>query len=222
MNNHNKNHPLPEGFTVTAHTGCEGTPDNSLESIRVGAQNADIVEVDLNFTKNNEPVLAHDFIKSSAPTIDEAFAALAEFENVKMNIDVKIAPNLKAVYESAKKHGVENRIFYTGIEKAKVKAAQNDTPEVPYYLNVTVTRFQMLKPGYIDFLVSEVKKAGAIGLNMSFRPCNHKLIEAFHKEGLLVSLWTCNTEKDMLKALKLGPDNITTRNPKKLRSIIGR
>ena len=39
---------LPESFTVTAHTGCEGTEDNSLESIRKAYENsADIVEFDL-------------------------------------------------------------------------------------------------------------------------------------------------------------------------------
>ena len=34
---------IPDSFTVTAHTGCLGTEDNSLESMRVGAQNADII-----------------------------------------------------------------------------------------------------------------------------------------------------------------------------------
>ncbi|MGN1161606.1 MAG: hypothetical protein ACI4SX_05085, partial [Candidatus Fimenecus sp.] len=30
---------LPDDFTVTAHTGCEGTKENSLESIKAGAEN---------------------------------------------------------------------------------------------------------------------------------------------------------------------------------------
>ena len=48
---------LPEGFTVTAHTGCEGERDNTLESIRAGAQaGADIVEIDLHFLSDGTPV----------------------------------------------------------------------------------------------------------------------------------------------------------------------
>lgn len=212
--------PLPEGFTITAHTGCEGTEYNSAESIRVGAQYGEIVEVDLNFTKTGEPVLAHTFAKNSSLPLGEAFAVLAGLPDTRMNIDVKIGPDLKAVYDLAKKHSVEKRILYTGIEKEKLVSAKRDTPEIPFYLNVTVTRIKMLGKGYIDFLVSETKKHGAIGLNMSYKPCTKELIDAFHKEGLLVSLYTCNNEKSMLKALSLGPDNITTRQPKLLRSII--
>ena len=48
---------LPHGFTITAHTGCEGTPDNSLDSIRAGvAAGADIVEIDLHFLPDGTPV----------------------------------------------------------------------------------------------------------------------------------------------------------------------
>lgn len=216
----NNRFSLPENFTITAHTGCEGTEYNSPESIRVGAQYGEIVEVDLNFTKKNEPVLAHTFAKSDSLPLDEAFAVLAELPDTKMNIDVKIGPNLKAVYDCAVKHGVEKRILYTGIEKEKLTAAKRDTPEIPFYLNVTVTRLKMLRKGYIDFLVSETKKHGAIGLNMSYKPCTKELVDAFHKEGLLVSLYTCNDEKSMLKALSLGADNITTRQPKKLRRLL--
>ena len=53
---------LPESFTVTAHTGCEGTKDNSLEAIEKGyLSGADIVEFDVHFNSNGEPVLAHDY-----------------------------------------------------------------------------------------------------------------------------------------------------------------
>ena len=43
-----KNAIIPEGFTLTAHTGCEGTKDNSLDAITLGfGCGADIVEIDL-------------------------------------------------------------------------------------------------------------------------------------------------------------------------------
>ncbi len=216
----NNKFPLPKGFTITAHTGCEGTEYNSAESIRVGAKYGEIVEVDLNFTKKNEPVLAHTFAKSDSLTLDEAFSVLAELPDTKMNIDVKIGPNLKAVYDCAVKHGVEKRILYTGIENEKLTAAKRDTPEIPFYLNETVTRFKMLRKGYIDYLVNETKKHGAIGLNMSYKPCTKALIDAFHKEGLIVSLYTCNDVRSMLKAIKLCADNVTTKNPKRLKKLL--
>lgn len=218
----NKKLDLPKGFTITAHTGCEGTEYNSAESIRTGAKYGEIVEVDLNFTKNGDPVLAHSFAKNDSLPLDEAFSVLADLPDTKMNIDVKVGPNLKAVYDCAVKHGVEDRILYTGIENEKLTAAKRDTPEIPFYLNVTVTRFKMLRKGYVDYLVNETKKHGAIGLNMSYKPCTKELIDAFHKEGLIVSLYTCNRKKAMLKALYLGADNITTKKPALLRSLIER
>ena len=45
---------LPENFTYTAHTGCCGTEDNSLEAIKVGVEHgANIVEFDLYFNNEN-------------------------------------------------------------------------------------------------------------------------------------------------------------------------
>ena len=53
---------LPADFTITAHTGCEGTADNSLEAIEKGyLSGADIVEFDVHFDSKGEPVLAHDY-----------------------------------------------------------------------------------------------------------------------------------------------------------------
>ena len=46
---------------ITAHTGCEGTPRNSLASIVAGiAAGADAVEVDVRATSDGYPVLVHD------------------------------------------------------------------------------------------------------------------------------------------------------------------
>ena len=76
---------LPQGFTYTAHTGCCGTEDNSLEAIKVGIEHgADIVEFDLNFLSDGTPVLAHDKPKGNEITLDEAFKkAIAPFRTEK-------------------------------------------------------------------------------------------------------------------------------------------
>lgn len=59
LNEYKNNIKLPEDFTITAHTGCMNTEENSLDSIKTGIENgANIVEFDLYFTKDGEPVLA--------------------------------------------------------------------------------------------------------------------------------------------------------------------
>ena len=212
---------LPEGFTVTAHTGCEGEKDNSLESITAGVKaGADIVEIDLHFLPDGTPVLSHDTPKEARPTLESAFELLSTL-NVKMNVDVKTTANLPSVVSLAKKYGVTEKIFFTGIEEKDVAAVKRDAPEIPYFLNVNVNKGKRYNKEYIAFLIEKVKDNGAIGINTKFKNSSRILVKEFKENGLLVSLWTANTEKDMKKSLLLSPDNITTRHPSVLRSIIG-
>lgn len=210
-------HGRPEGLTVTAHTGCEGTEDNTLESIRAGASaGADIVEIDLNFMPDGTPVLCHNPPKSkSYPTLDSAFELLRELE-VRMNVDVKSTVNIPEVKSLAQKHGVLDRIFFTGVEETDVEAVKNGAPGTSYYLNVSVSKSKNTDKTYIDSLVRKVKECGAIGINMKYVGCSDMLVEAFRKEGLLVSLWTANSKSVMVRCLCFRPDNITTRKPSEL------
>ena len=73
---------IPDGFTYTAHTGCCNTKPNTLECIDVGVKyGAQIVEFDLRFDENKEPVLSHDEPVGGEVTLDEAFAKISEIEN---------------------------------------------------------------------------------------------------------------------------------------------
>lgn len=46
---------------VTAHSGCEDTPENSIESILAGVRaGADTVEIDVRATRDGTPILLHD------------------------------------------------------------------------------------------------------------------------------------------------------------------
>lgn len=212
---------LPENFTYTAHTGCVKTPDNSLAAIEEGVKyGADIVEFDLNFLPDGTPVLSHDKPKGNEVTLDEAFKKISEYESIKVNVDVKTTKNLKAVYPLAQKYGLEDRIFYTGINIDFVEAVKKDSPEVPYYLNVNVEKPRKQTPEYLQSLVKTVKDSGAIGINFNKDHATKKLVETFHENDLEVSIWTVNKKRKMYKILFLKPDNITTRRPDKLKEIL--
>lgn len=221
-NNKIKSSPavIPEGFTVTAHTGCEGTRENSLEAIEKGAATAEIVEFDLSFTESGEPVLAHDEAEADSVSLEEAFNTVARYENLRVNVDCKATDNLKAVTETAEKCGVPDRIFYTGIEEKDVDAVKAQTPEVAYYLNLDVNKSKKNDEEYIRSLVQKVKDTGAVGLNINFKGASKKMVDIFHSEGLEVSVWTVSKELQMHKVLTLGCDNITTRQPSMLKNII--
>lgn len=212
---------LPKDFTITAHTGCMGTVQNSLESIKAGAENgADVVEFDLHFAKNGEPVLSHDEPVGGEVTLDEAFKYVSEFSGIKVNVDIKTCDALEKVYSCAKKYGVENRIFYTGVNEDFVEYVKKDSPEVPYYLNMKVNWWKKNNEKYILSLVEKVKNKGAVGINFKYIGASEKLVKIFREKGLLVSIWTVDDEKNMYKILSFAPDNITTRKPDKLSGIV--
>ena len=212
---------LPNGFTVTAHTGCMGTEENSFESMKIGVENgAQIVEFDVRFLSDGTPVLAHDEPTGDEITLEEAFAYFAQFDGIKANVDIKETKNLAQIEYLAKQYGILDRIFLTGVEEKDIEAVKRDCPEITYYLNVSVDKKKADDSEYIASLIKKVKDVGAIGINCNYKNVKAELVKGFQNAGLLVSLWTVNGEFDMHKILNMAPNNITTRNPDKLSEII--
>lgn len=212
---------LPDGFTVTAHTGCMDTEENSLESIKAGAQSgADIVEFDLYFTEDMTPVLAHDKPSGGEITLDEALSYLSMFKDTRANIDIKRTDALDKVSELVLKHSLTDRVFFTGVTEDFADAVKADCPDIKYYLNIDVDKKKARDSKYIASLVEKTEKAGAVGINLNQNGASGELVKAFHDNGLLVSVWTVDKERDMHKILELSPDNITTRKPDLLCGII--
>lgn len=212
---------LPETFTYTAHTGCMGTGANSLESIEAAVKyGAGIAEFDLNFTENGDPVLAHDAPKGGEITLDEAFKKVSEYDNLRVNVDIKSTAALSKIKPAAEKYGIADRIFYTGVHDGFVDAVRTDGGNVDYYLNVSVEPERKHTDEYLMSLVQKVKDSGAIGINFNKDNASKALVDTFHANGLLVSIWTVDSEYDMYRVLSYAPDNITTRYPDKLSEVI--
>ncbi len=214
---------LPPNFTITAHTGCEKSKDNTIDSLNIGCTSgADIVEFDLNFDSQGNAVLSHNTPVAGCVTLDEAFKCIAGYEKIMVNVDVKKTDNLKAVVDCAEKYSLTERIFYTGIGKEYVSAVKQQTPSVSYYLNVAVDGRRKKDAEYLISLADLVEQQGAVGINLNKKGCSKKLVEIFHQRNLLVSVWTVNNKFEMRKILSLAPDNITTRYPSKLKKIAKR
>lgn len=210
-----KNKPaLPENFTVTAHAGSMGTKDNTYNSVYIGAQNADIIELDVKFAKDGTPVLAHTEVKNDSVLLKDAFALIAERKNLMANLDIKDKDErLIRILALARAYGIKDRIFFTGVEEEYVDTIKENCPGIAYYLNVNVDKKERKNAEYINSLVEKVRDCGAVGINMNKKGISKELIAAFRENGLLVSVWTVNSEKEILKMLSLAPDNITTRKP---------
>lgn len=214
---------LPKGFTITAHTGCMKTEENSLESIRKGVENgASIVEFDLYFNEKGEPILSHDKPVGGEVTLDEAFEYISKIPDIKVNIDIKVCDALQKIYPTAQKYGIQDRIFYTGVKDEFVDCVRNNSPQVKYFLNVDVQKSKNTDEIYLLSLVEKVKNAGAVGINFNYKSASRELVEVFRSNGLLVSIWTVDDEYNMYKILSFEPDNMTTRHPDELSEIVNK
>lgn len=222
-NNSYKNAPLalPENFTVTGHTGCMGEKDNSIEAMEAAVKaGAQIVEFDLNFDENKNPVLSHDAPKGNEVTLEQAFEFLQSNSSVLANVDAKSTENLKEVNALAEKYMVKKQIFFTGIEEEDVEAVKVGCPGVPYYLNVDVNKRKASDTAYLEEIALKIIACGAVGINMHKRAVTKELCDFFHSRGMLVSVYTVDGYNEIYRVLAAAPDNITSRNPDRVLSII--
>lgn len=105
---------------ITAHSGCEGTERDSLESIKIAIDlGVDAVEVDVRKSPDGTLRISHDRKASSAmyeqvPRLEEVFAMLRS-TRLSVNCDLKEREHLYDVLALALKYGFgPDRLILTG------------------------------------------------------------------------------------------------------------
>lgn len=215
---------LPDGFTVTCHAGSFHTRANSVYSVRAAVEwGADIVEFDVSFRPDGTPVIIHNSNPESnqGTLLEKALDEVAKSDTCRINLDIKSTANLSAVDELVKLKGLEKRVFYTGVFEDWVEAVRSNSA-IPYYINYNPSKKESSDINFVNKIVSKALELGAVGINSNFTGVTQLLVDTARKNGLLVSLWTANNIPDMLSALALRPDNITTKRPNTLRNLIRR
>ena len=74
---------------ITAHSGADGTPDNSMEFVRYAlTRQADVLEVDVRMGKDGL-IVSHDETGEEAVALKDIFETLAAFKDTRINCDLK-------------------------------------------------------------------------------------------------------------------------------------
>ena len=135
---------------ITAHSGCDGTPDNSLEFVHHALQtNADVLEVDVRKTKDGVLAISHDALEDGrdAPALDAVFALVAQTDKW-INCDLKEPDLENAVIDLARGHGLLQRLIFSGtVSLERVRVDETLRREVLIYINI-----EELMPGLYDRL----------------------------------------------------------------------
>jgi glycerophosphoryl diester phosphodiesterase len=232
---------------VTAHTGCEGTPENSLESIRAGIDaGADTVEIDVRATWDRVPILMHDdhvvyegrtteveeltlaqintALPRPAVTLDEALAYAAAQE-VTLNLDLKDDGCIHPTVSLVRHHGLSDRVIITGCGPARAAAVRASGPELPVLLNVQPEDVGRNAEAYLESVERICRTAtenGCCGINIPYLLCRRELVQKARSRYLPVSVWTVDEEAAILDMADMGVDSITTFHPSLILELFAR
>ena len=220
---------------ITAHSGCEGTRDGSMEAIARGvALGADYVEVDVRRVAGLGLMLTHDVPEDTTDlvSLEQALGAVAKERRVGINCDLKEYGLAKEVIAMAQRFGLcPPRLALSGsLTPAQLLSEPAIARAARIYLNIEEALWELMggdvnaRPWdvvkaagdlteWIPALIRLVGESGAWALNL---PPNRAYLAphlaAFAEAGVAISAWTVNDEQQM-RALMTLPnlDNLTTR-----------
>ena len=215
------NIPLPSDFTVTCHAGSFFTKPNTIESIKTAVEwGAEIVEFDVSFRPDGTAVIIHDSspAQNQGVLLDDALSVVEKDKKCRINLDIKSTANLPEVDRLVNKHGLFERVFYTGVFDEWIDTVKS-TSAIPYYLNHNITESEAYDEKSALEIIEKSKNLGAIGINSQYKFATKEFCRLARENGILVSLWTVNKPAEMKKVLETMPDNITTKKPDILKLI---
>lgn len=212
---------------ITAHSGCDGTKNNSLEFIRHALDTeADCLEVDVRKNHLGELVLSHDESEEDCVKLQDALALLRERPGKMINCDLKHEGLELPVYRLAAQLQMADRLIYSGTVSTELLREKEDKlPEAGIYLNIesiypgiydeTEDRtVRALELDQLDQALEEAKRCHGAVINMEYTLVTDEVLECLSKHGLGCSAWTVDEEPEIRRLLGKGIANVTTNRLK--------
>ncbi|MDD9379207.1 glycerophosphodiester phosphodiesterase [Streptomyces sp. ZAF1911] len=212
--------------TLTA-VGHRGDPyrvrENTLPSIRSAFdRGADAVEIDVRMTRDGVPVLLHDedlqrlwghdvrledvtapqlkeLTDGGIPTLRDALMA-AGAGRVMVDLPGATAETVRTVVGQVRECGARDRTYYCA-GPATMLAVRAADPGA----EIALTWTTLAPPRRV--LIDAVAPTW---LNYRFGLVGPELVDALHRDGLLVSAWTPDTKRAMRALIRAGVDSVTT------------
>lgn len=211
---------------ITAHSGSDGTPDNSLEFVQYAlTTSADALEIDVRRAADHRLVISHDETKEEAVLLEQVFETVKQNAGMRINCDLKEYGLEEAVFLLSQTCGLpEGCILFSG----SVAPCKPDSPcswgSVEVYWNIEecipdIYRCEEGKESEritgecVEKIIETYKGYGISVININEKFLNPALLEAMEKAGIGISAWTVDDPERIRRLLELGVKNITTRRP---------
>jgi len=205
---------------ITAHSGCSGTPANSMEYIEKAASlPIAALEIDIRRHPRGDLLLTHDPI-ADAPLVrlQDAFAYLRD-KDIRINCDLKEYELEDSILAAADQNGIaRSRIIFTG-SVTHAKTFLQDHPDVCVMINPE----ELIPAVYADIhqdreqtmraLIEVCRESGYSAINIDFRVMDETLYWMCADAGISVSAWTADEQADILRLYEKQVINITTNQP---------
>jgi len=149
------------------------------------------------------------------PTLEEILATVPDGKRLFIEIKCKaeILPELERVVAASGKRP-EQTVFIS-FDFDTIRAAKSRMPERPAYWIQGTSPSRNAKTGAVvappDELIARCRAAGLDGLDLKFdSKLTPKIVDAMHRLGLGLYVWTVNEPADARRLVALGVDGITT------------
>lgn len=209
---------------ITAHSGADGTKENSLEFVKYAMQTgADALEVDVRMGENGILILSHDKTDEDAARLADVFRLMRERPQMRINCDLKEYGLEVAVRQLAQISGLKiDQILYSGSVRPVPVTEQCAWRDVEVFWNIEEYLPDIYKENKEDLLFEQAaykisracRKYGIHTVNVNEKIATEEFIRITGENEIDLSVWTVNEEGRFRELLEQGVKNITTRNVK--------
>lgn len=225
--------PYPK---LIAHTGCEGTSYNSLESCEAGMQaGGTILEVDVRVTKDHVAVLQHDDEPSVSrlnygqlletgqepETLKRVLTRFSQLP-VAFNLDLKTEDAAVAAIADVTATSAWSRVWFTGA--TGLIANSGYSRHVMWNLPKLSELDEVSYRQQAAELCQRAAESNFGGVNLHYECCRPDLVQQAHLHGLQVWIYTLPYDQALFfKYVNMGLDAVTVYEVKKfaaLRAVI--
>ncbi|WP_084088381.1 glycerophosphodiester phosphodiesterase [Fodinibius roseus] len=193
----------------------ERTGDKALPVRETGSEK--LRTVDVGSFKGEE------FAGEEIPFLEDIIASVPDHK--RLFIEVKDSERaIPPVRELIQQSGKQDQMVIISFSLEVVKASKQQMPEVPAYWLRSAPRDQDTgEYQSIDTaLLEQVKEHDLDGLDVHYRGVTPELVEASHKAGLKLFVWTVNESDDISALAEQGVDGITTDRITRAQNALGR
>ena len=194
---------------ITAHSGADGTKENSLEFVAYAMQTgADALEVDVRMGENGILILSHDKTDEDAVRLADVFRMMGKYPGMRINCDLK---------ECGLEVAVRQLALISGL-----KTESCIWRDVEVFWNIEEYLPDIYKEQKEDLLFEQAaykisracRKYGIHTVNVNEKIATEEFIRVTGENDIDLSVWTVNDEERFRELLGQGVKNITTRNVK--------